>query len=169
MVLLESSMVPLGTPASDFSLKGTDSKLYSLSDFSDKKVLVIIFMCNHCPYVQAMWDDLVNLSREMTDVQFVGINSNANPDYPEDSFEKMAEYAQQKGMEFPYLYDESQEASKAYDAQCTPDIFVYGEDRKLAYRGAFDGVKDAATALMNGEKPSESQKHSMGCSIKWNA
>lgn len=168
MVLLQSSMVPLGTPAPEFNLLGTDDAMHSLASYSSKKVLAVIFMCNHCPYVQKIWDDLVALEKRMPEeVQFVGINSNANPAYPEDSFEKMKEYASQKGQEFPYLYDADQTAAKAYSAQCTPDIFVYGEERTLAYRGAFEGLEAAVTTLLEGKKPAEQQVHSMGCSIKW--
>ena len=142
--------------------------MYSLESFADAKVLVVIFMCNHCPYVQEIWDDLVALEKGMEDeVAFVGINSNANPDYPDDSFENMQAYVEEKGQGFPYLFDEDQVVAKAYDAQCTPDIFVYDEGRKLAYRGAFDGIEGAVRALLVGEKPTEDQKYSMGCSIKW--
>lgn len=169
MVLLQSSMVPLGSQAHDFNLKGIDERMHSLADYAEAKVLVLVFMCNHCPYVREIWDDLLALEGRMPDeVQFLGINANANPNYPEDSFEKMKEYADQKGQKFPYLYDEKQEVSKAYDAQCTPDIFVYDEDRKLAYRGAFAGLGAAIEALLKGEKPAENQQHSMGCSVKWN-
>lgn len=168
MVLLQSSMVPLGTPAPDFNLLGTDDAMHNLATYADKKVLAVIFMCNHCPYVQKIWDDLVALEKRLPEtVQFVGINSNANPAYPEDSFEKMKEYAEQKGQEFPYLYDAEQAASRAYGAQCTPDIFVYGEGRTLAYRGAFEGLEEAVNSLLEGKKPAEQQVHSMGCSIKW--
>lgn len=170
MVLLQSKMVPLGTPAPDFRLKGVDGAMHSLDSYASQSVLVVIFMCNHCPYVQKIWDDLVALHKRMpSSVQFVGINSNgANPAYPEDSFEKMKDYAAAHGQEFPYLYDETQSVAKAYDAQCTPDIFVYDSSRRLAYRGAFDGLEEAITALLKGESVSSQQRHSMGCSIKWN-
>lgn len=161
-------MEALGSPMPDFSLMNIDGKTFSNDDFVSSKVIVIVFMCNHCPYVQKMWGDLVSLSKNLIGIQFIGINSNANPDYPEDSYEKMKEYAHERGMFFPYLYDETQEVAHAFNAQCTPDIFVYGEDRKLAYRGAFDGVKDACLALLDGKPPSKNQLHSMGCSIKWN-
>ena len=169
MVLLESSMVPLGSPAHDFNLKGIDEEMHALGDYARAKVLVIIFMCNHCPYVQRIWADMVDLEKSTPEmVQFVGINSNANPNYPEDSFEKMKEYAAEQGQEFPYLYDEGQVVAQAYDAQCTPDIFVYDGERKLAYRGSFEGLGGAIEALMNDQKPAENQQVSMGCSIKWN-
>lgn len=168
MVLLHSSMVPLGTLAPDFNLTGVDDQQYSLSDFNTADFLVIIFMCNHCPYVQAIWDDLIDLEERMPEsIQFVGINANSNPNYPEDSFEKMKEYAKERGHKFPYLYDEDQITSKAYDAQCTPDIFVYDGDRALVYRGAFDELEMALEALGEGGDPTKDQKHSMGCSIKW--
>lgn len=171
MVLLQSSMVPLGTSAPDFNLNGIDGELHSLASYAHKTVLVVVFMCNHCPYVQKIWDDLVALEKRMPDtVQFVGINANAgNSAYPEDSFEKMKEYAKARGQEFPYLADEAQTVAKAYDAQCTPDIFVYGKDRRLAYRGAFDGLESAVNALLKGEDAPVQQTYSMGCSIKWNA
>lgn len=169
MALLSSSMVPLGTKAPDFNLRGIDDKRHSLNFYSGKKVLVVIFMCNHCPYVQKIWDDLVTLGKRLPqEVQFLGINSNgANLGYPEDSFEKMKEYAMQKGQEFPYLYDETQSVAKAYNAQCTPDIFVYNADRRLVYRGAFESLEDAIMALLRDEMPSSEQRHSMGCSLKW--
>lgn len=171
MVLLSSKMIPLGTPAPDFELKGIDEQWHSLESYRAAKVLVVIFMCNHCPYVQKIWDDLVALEKRMPEsVTFVGINSNGgNTAYPEDSFEKMKEYAAMKGQDFDYLIDEAQKVGKAYDAQCTPDIFVYGEDRLLAYRGAFSGLEAAIEALLNDKQPTEAQEHSMGCSIKWNA
>lgn len=181
MVLLESEKVALGSPAPDFTLPGIDEKDHSLQDYKGKKALVIIFMCNHCPYVQAQWSRMVALQEKYMDqdVQFIGINANSNPDYPEDSFEKMKEYADEYSMNFPYLVDESQEVARAYKAQCTPDIFVYDGTLKLAYHGRIDDSwKDATaatsheldvalTALVDGKIPDTNQKPSMGCSIKW--
>lgn len=181
MVLLESEKVELGTLASDFDLLGTDDKKHSLADFQGKKALVIVFMCNHCPYVQAQWSRLTSLQEKYKDkgVQFVGINANYNPDYPEDSFEKMKEYSEEYNMNFPYLLDESQEVARAYNAQCTPDIFVYDANQKLAYHGRIDDnwkdgdaatsheLDDALAALVAGEEPDREQHPSMGCSIKW--
>lgn len=142
-----------------------------MADYAAAKVLVVIFMCNHCPYVQKMWPDLVALHESLPEtVQLVGINSNGgNPAYPEDSFEKMKLYAEERGQKFPYLYDGEQTAARAYQAECTPDIFVYGEDRTLVYRGAFEGVKPAIEALLKGERVPNEQTYSMGCSIKWAA
>lgn len=169
MVLLQSSMVPLGSSAHDFNLKGIDGEMHSLDSYVAKKVLVLVFMCNHCPYVQKIWPNLAALEKSMpSEVQFLGINSNAaNPDYPEDSFEKMSEYAASRGQEFPYLLDETQSVAKAYDARCTPDIFVYDSARKLAYRGAFESLEAAIKSLLKGEAAPQRQTHSMGCSIKW--
>lgn len=167
MVLLSSRMLPLGSPAYDFKLQGIDDKWHTLQDYSEQSILVLIFMCNHCPYVQAIWDNLITLAKQETEVQFVGINSNSNPNYPEDSFEKMKEYAKEKDQTFPYLYDEHQEAAKAYGAECTPDFFVYGPERTLVYRGSFAGLENALKHLKQGEKVPEDQKPSMGCSIKW--
>ena len=171
MVLLQSKMVPLGTPAPDFNLKGLDGEMHSLEEYARAKVLVVIFMCNHCPYVQKMWPDLIALHAEVpAEVQFVGINPNGgNPAYPEDSFEKMKVYAAERGHVFPYLLDGDQTAAKAYQAECTPDLFVYGPDRLLAYRGSFDGLKPAIEALLQDKAAPNEQTHSMGCSIKWAA
>ncbi len=174
-------MVPLGTPAPDFSLPGTDGKTYSPANFGNKNVLVIIFMCNHCPYVKAVLRRLINLQNEYAErsVQLVGINVNDAKKYPEDSLEKMKELAEKKQLPFPYLYDESQESAKAYDAVCTPDIFVYGIERTLKYRGRVDDnwqhpdeitrhdLKDAIEALLTDQSVNDDQISSMGCSIKW--
>lgn len=182
MVLLESTMVPLGTAAHDFNLKGIDDRMYSLKDFADKKILVIIFMCNHCPYVQAVWDRLNNLQNDFKErgVQLVGINPNAaNPNYPADNFEEMKKAPEEFGMNFPYLIDETQEVARAYGAACTPDIFVYDKDRKLVYRGRIDDnwqdesavtKRELACALeasLDYKNVVESQRPSIGCSIKW--
>lgn len=169
MVLTESKMLPLGSEANDFNLKGIDNKMHNLAEYSSAKIIVIVFMCNHCPYVQKIWPDMVSLVSSMPhDVQFIGINSNSNSNYPEDSFEKMSIYAKEKGQNFPYLYDENQDVAKMYGAVCTPDFFVYDANRKLSYRGNFEGIKSAITDLLENKKPTESQKPSMGCSIKWN-
>lgn len=163
-------MVPLGTQAPDFELQGIDGQRHSLSRYQNKEILVVVFMCNHCPYVQKIWDDLVALDKQMpAEVQFLGINSNANPDYPEDSFENMKKYAAKKNQSFPYLFDSNQTVAKAFEAQCTPDFFVYDSNRKLVYRGAFEGLKTTIQDLLHGQNPREKQKYSMGCSIKWAA
>jgi peroxiredoxin len=167
MALTYSQKIPFGKKAPDFSLPGIDGKIYSLASFGDKKILVVVFMCNHCPYVQACWDQLIALQKEFGErkVQFVGINSNDATQYPEDSFEMMKKYAAERSHNFPYLRDESQEVAKAYGAACTPDIFVYDENRELVYHGQMND-KTLETLLKN-EKSSQNQNPSMGCSIKW--
>ena len=181
MVLLYSEMISLGTPAPDFSLPGVDGKKWSLSDFNKSKLLVIMFICNHCPYVKAVQQRLVQLQSEydVEEVQMVGISSNDVKTYPEDSFEMMKKVADEQGYNFPYLYDETQEVAKAYSAVCTPDIFVFEKERKLVYRGRLDDnwkepenvssrdLKKALDHLLDDEKIPFEQISSMGCSIKW--
>ncbi len=181
MALLHSTMVPLDSPAHDFQLPGADGKEYSLDSFNASKVLVVIFMCNHCPYVKAVLERLIDLQNEFREqgVQLVGINPNDAKRYPDDSPESMLKLVQEKNIPFPYLIDESQEVAKTYDAVCTPDIYVYGEDRKLLYRGRIDDnweqpqavtqrdLQDAILKILSGESVSAEQIPSMGCSIKW--
>lgn len=181
MALLESKALPLGSPIIPFTLPNPEGKQHSDSDYQNQKVLVVIFMCNHCPYVQAVHERLTNLQGQydQNEVQFIGINANDWENYPDDSPEKMAETIEGWGISFPYLYDESQETAKAYQAQCTPDIYVFDADRKLAYHGRIDDnwqepekvtrqeLKAAIDALVAGEKPSNEQYPTIGCSIKW--
>jgi peroxiredoxin len=182
MALLESDDVELGTPAPDFDLPATDGDNYSLSDFDDADVLVVMFICNHCPYVKAVRGRLVALANELEDepVAFAAINPNDAEEYPEDSFENMVEVADKHDFPFPYLRDESQEVAEAYGAICTPDIFVYDDDRELAYRGRVDDnwkepdkveqrdLHNAIQTLLAGDQPDpDEQVPSQGCSIKW--
>lgn len=182
MTLLESLNLPLGESAKNFTLRGVDERTYTLESFADDKLLVIIFMCNHCPYVQAVWSRLVSLQEKYKNqsVQFVGINSNAaNPEYSEDGFEKMQDYFLKYKMNFPYLIDETQNVAREYKAQCTPDIYVFDGDRKLVYHGRLDDnwkdengvtkrdLDQAINVLLKGEKVDFHQRPSMGCSIKW--
>lgn len=181
MALTESSQVQLGTVAPDFRLKGTDDNWYTLDDFAARNILVIVFMCNHCPYVLACIDRLVDLQKDFEGrgVRFIGINANDPSDYPEDGFEKMKEFAQMKHMNFPYLVDDTQEVARAYRAVCTPDIFVYDAKRTLRYHGRIDNnwkdaskvtshdLRDALSVMVRGSVPSVDQEPSMGCSIKW--
>ncbi len=171
----------MGFEAPDFSLKATDDKTYSLADFKHKPVLVIVFMCNHCPYVQAVWSRLNDLQKEFMEkgVQFIGINPNLHPDYPEESMNRMKNYYERYEMNFPYLQDETQEVAKAYGAVCTPDIFVFNDERRLSYHGRIDDnwenrehvkreeLKAALESLVRNETPALDQYPSMGCSIKW--
>ena len=181
MGLMHSTMVPLGTPAVSFELSGSDSKVYSLESFADKTVLVIIFMCNHCPYVKAVLQRLIDLQKETEyrGVQLVGINSNDAQRYPDDSLENMQIITREKGINFPYLFDYSQQTARAYNAVCTPDIYVYGLERKLIYRGRIDDdweheekvtqrdLKEALDYIIAGKEIPFEQIPSMGCSIKW--
>lgn len=183
MSLTESVNVQMGTPAPDFNLPCIDGRNYSLANFHASKALVVIFMCNHCPYVRAIWHRLVKLEKAYRDkgVKFIGINSNDVKTYPEDSFDNMRKYAKEQGQEFPYLQDKTQEVAKAYNATCTPDIFVYDSKHLLAYHGRFDNsaglakggeptsqdLQASIDSLLSGQKPTQSQAPSMGCNIKW--
>jgi peroxiredoxin len=181
MALMHSTMVPLNESAHEFSLPGVDGKRYTLDSFKDRRILVVIFMCNHCPYVKAVFSRLIDLQNRMRDkgVQLVGINSNDASRYPDDSFDSMKKIVRELKIPFPYLFDATQEIAKAYDAVCTPDIYVYGENRTLLYRGRIDDnwehpdkvtkqdLQDAIDAALAGKKISEEQIPSMGCSIKW--
>jgi peroxiredoxin len=181
MALLHSTMVPLGTAAIDFKLPGIDGVKYSLDTFVDSKVLVIIFMCNHCPYVKAVIQRLIDLQEDTLSqgVRLVGINCNDAQKYPDDSFENMQKVATEWGMNFSYLFDESQTVAKKYDAVCTPDIYVYGKEKKLLYRGRIDDnwenveqvtqrdLKQAIDCILAGQEVPAKQVPSMGCSIKW--
>jgi len=180
MVLLNSEQRNLGSQAPDFQLKSVDGKTYALKDF-DQKVLVIMFICNHCPYVQAIEDRYIQLAKdyEGKSVQIVGICANDPTDYPDDSHSSLGRRWKEKNYGFPYLVDESQDVAKAYGAVCTPDLYVYNQHRNLAYHGRLDDnwqhpdqvkqqdLRMAIDALLAGQKPSEEQYPSMGCSIKW--
>ena len=179
MALTESTMVKLGSVAPYFNLPDTLGKNVSIEDF-DSELLIIIFTCNHCPYAKAVEDRLIKLGKEYkNNVDFVLISSNDSENYPEDSPKKMAERHTEKGYPFPYLFDETQEVAKAYSAVCTPDIFLYNNDRKLEYRGRIDDnwqnpeqvereeLKMAIEAVLNGKTIDFEQKPSMGCNIKW--
>ncbi|MEW6775772.1 MAG: thioredoxin family protein [Bdellovibrionota bacterium] len=184
MAKTPSTMAELGTKAPPFNLKDPSGKAYSIGDFRDAPVLVVAFICNHCPYVQHIRKELAAFGKEYRakGVAIAGINSNDARNYPDDSPVKMAEEAKRWGYTFPYLVDDTQEVAKAYRAACTPDFFVYGKDRKLAYRGQFDDsrpesgkpvtgkdLRAAVDALLAGKNPSKDQKASLGCNIKWKA
>lgn len=181
MPLMHSNGMPLGTEAPTFALHGTDGKNYSLASFADAELLVVVFTCNHCPYAIACEDRLIALQADYGDkgVQLVAINPNDADNYPADSFEKMKERAADKGFNFPYLRDESQEVARAYDAACTPDIFVFDRDRKLLYNGRIDDnwkepenvsrheLREVLDAALEGKGVDFAHTPSMGCSIKW--
>lgn len=183
MAATPSTMMPLGTVAPDFNLPDTVSENeLSLGDIRGEKATVVMFICNHCPYVKHIDEELVNVANEYMPkgVSFVAISSNDVDNYPEDAPELMQKTAQQLGYPFPYLYDESQAVAKAYDAACTPDFFIFDKELKCAYRGQFDDSrpkngkpvtgKDLRAALDNiiaGKPVTIDQIPSIGCNIKW--
>ncbi len=182
MVQTLSTMLALGTSAPQFSLPDPDGKIVSLSDFEGAPALVVIFMCNHCPFVKHVAPGLANLAREYQDkgVAVVGVNPNDVANYPDDSPQKMAEASKEYGYTFPYLLDESQAVAKAYRAACTPDFFVFDGDRQLVYRGQMDDsrpsldlpvtgadLRAALNAVLDGRSVAAEQKPSVGCNIKW--
>ena len=178
---VESAAPALGAPCPQFRLPAVDGKTYGQEDFAAAPVLAVMFICNHCPYVQAVEDRLIALAREFESrgVQLVGICANDAASYPDDAFDKLAERWRKKAYGFPYLHDETQEVARAFGAVCTPDIFVYDRDRRLAYRGRIDDswkdpskvtrreLADALAALAEGRAPAGEQRPSLGCSIKW--
>jgi peroxiredoxin len=184
MAATASIMLPLGTTAPDFTLTDATGKRVSMSDFADAKAVLVVFMCNHCPFVKHIVDDFTKLAKEYQaqGAAIVAINSNDVDNYPDDRPEMMRQVAKQKGFTFPYLYDETQEVAKAYHAACTPDFFLFGRDRKLVYRGQMDDsrpgngkpitgadLRAALNAVLAGRPAPSQQKPSMGCNIKWKA
>jgi peroxiredoxin len=184
MVSLETPVCDFGLPAVDFSLLGIDNKIWTLEDCRGENGLLIMFICNHCPYVKAIMDRLVRDTNALKQlgINTVAIMSNDPAEYPEDSFESMQNIAQQQQLSFPYLLDETQQVAQAFGAVCTPDFFGYNKDLQLQYRGRFDESKKLAAAsdvrrdlfeamkvvAETGRGP-EQQIPSMGCSIKWRA
>ena len=185
MVLVTSryDILKKGESAIDFSLQGVDGKTYSLASFAKAKTLLIIFMCNHCPYVKPKFDYFVELQKKYgpLGLQIVAINSNDPTDYPEDNLEGMKQIAIEKGFNFPYLVDKGQEIAKKYGAICTPDPYLFTEKRLLAYHGRFDDahklphsvaktseMEDAIKQVLASEQVTVLTMPSMGCSIKWN-
>lgn len=182
MVRTASTMLPLGTSAPDFSLSATDGSTVSLSDYVGKKALLVIFMCNHCPYVKHVAEQLKTLSDQYMakGVGVVGISSNDAEKYPDDSPEAMAAEKRDRGYEFDYLFDEDQSVAQAYAAACTPDFFLFDGDHKLVYRGQLDSsrpksdipvtgedLRAALDAVLQGDSPAADQTPSLGCNIKW--
>jgi peroxiredoxin len=182
MVQTASTMLSLGVKAPDFSLPDLSGKKVSLTDFADAPALLMIFMCNHCPYVKHVADVLTKLTKEYQQrgVAVVGINSNDASAYPDDSPAKMIEESKLRGYPFPYLYDESQAVAKAYRAACTPDFYVFDQQSKLVYRGQMDSsrpgngipvtgddLRAALDAVLANKPAPVNQKPSLGCNIKW--
>lgn len=182
MALTPSTMLPLGTKSPAFSLPDTNGKTIALGDFEAAPALLVMFICNHCPFVKHVRSELARLAKDYQPrgVAVVGISSNDAQAFPDDSPEKMALEAQDAGYTFPYLYDESQAVAKAYQAACTPDFFLFDKSRKLIYRGQFDDsrpgngipvtgrdLRVALDAVLAGKPISAEQKPSIGCNIKW--
>jgi peroxiredoxin len=182
MVKTASTMLPLGTRAPEFSLPNVDGAIVSLRDFSQAPALLVMFLCNHCPYVKHVAPELARLARDYQarGVAVVAINSNDAEGYPEDSPVKMVAEARERGYIFPYLYDETQEVAQAYRAACTPDFFLFDQDRRLVYRGQLDSsrpgsgvpvtgrdLRAALDAVLAGQAVPETQLPSLGCNIKW--
>ncbi len=181
---VESTMLPLGTKMPKFNLLGIDEEIYTNEMFNGKVGSLVMFICNHCPFVKHVNDEIVKLSNEIMEknIAVIGINSNdsSQEKYAEDSIEKMREYATNLGYNFPYVVDEDQSAAKNFTAQCTPDFFLFDSESALVYRGQLDGsrpgndiptdgvsLRSAIDALLNSEDPVSEQLPSMGCNIKW--
>ena len=171
----------LNETAPDFSLKGVDGRTWRLADFGDKAVLCVIFMCNHCPYVKATIDRMIELQRDYAGkgAQLIGINSNDAKNYPEDGFEQMAAWAKEKRFNFPYLHDATQQVARAYGAERTPHIFLFDQQRKMRYTGAIDDntkepsqvkrryLREAIDALLAKAQIKETETPAIGCTVKW--
>ena len=179
---VSTMLLPLGATAPDFALPDTAGRIVSLADFAGAPAYLVVFMCNHCPYVKHVADALAKLAREYQGrgVAVIGINSNDAESYPDDSPAKMAEEVTQRKYTFPYLYDAAQEAAKAYRAACTPEFYVFDPQRKLVYRGQMDDsrpqsgvpvtgmdLRAALDAVLAGHPVGPHQKPSLGCNIKW--
>ncbi len=182
MVRTLSEMIALGTKSPHFNLPDTAGKMVSLKDFETSPALLVVFMCNHCPFVKHILTGLVELIKQYQPkgVAVVGINSNDVDSFPEDSPEMMRKIAKEKDFTFPYLFDEYQKVAKAYHAACTPDFFLFDKNRKLVYRGQMDDsrpgnnvpvtgadLRAALDAVLEGTSVNPKQNPSMGCNIKW--
>ena len=182
MALTPSTMLPLGTIAPAFQLPDTNGKIVSLADFQSKSALLVVFICNHCPYVVHIRAGLAQMARDYVPrgVGIVGINANDAKNYPADSPAQMKAEVNVAGYIFPYLFDETQSVAKAYRAACTPDFFIFNQDRKLAYRGQFDAsrpgnsipvtgndLRAALDAVLASRPVAQAQTASIGCNIKW--
>jgi peroxiredoxin len=178
---MATDKLKLGSPAPDFNLIGVDDKNYSLNSFADKEALIIVFSCNHCPYVKAYEGRMKQLQKDYANkgVSVVAINPNDAVNYPEDSFEEMKKRAESESFNFVYLRDEDQSSAKAYDATHTPEIFLFDKERKLAFHGKIDDnwqepdkvvnnyMRDALDELLEGKEISVPETFTIGCTIKW--
>ncbi|HSJ23542.1 MAG TPA: thioredoxin family protein [Longimicrobiales bacterium] len=184
MARTPSTMLELGTPAPDFTLPDTDGGTVSLDDYADAPALLVMFLCNHCPFVKHVRDELARLGRDYGSrgVAIVAISSNDPAAYPDDSPERMREEKRDAGYTFPYLFDGTQQVASAYRAACTPDFFLFDADRRLVYRGQLDDsrpgndvpvtgsdLRVALDAVLDGRPVPADQTPSLGCNIKWRA
>ena len=170
-----------GDKAIPFDLPGVDDERHALADYADKAAAVVIFSCTHCPYVRAWEDRMVQIQADYADrgVQFIAISANDSTKFPDDSFPKMKERAREKGFNFPYLYDETQQVARAYGAERTPEVFAFDEQRLLQYHGTIDDnyedasavkahyLRDALDAVLAGRTPPITDTRPVGCTIKW--
>ena len=181
MVETTSTMLKLGSKAAYFKLKDCCGNIYDLNTLSKDGAFLIMFICNHCPFVIHVLDEIVSITKKYEkEISFIAISSNDIVNYPEDSPELMKKLAEEKKFNFPYLFDETQEVAKKYDAACTPDFFIYNSDKQLVYRGQLDNsrpgndvpvtghdLRKAIDSLIKGEEIDKNQKPSIGCNIKW--
>lgn len=182
MVKTASTMLPLGTKAPDFQLVNIDGRTMALADFRGKPALLVMFICNHCPFVKHLAADLAQFANEYQarGMAIVAINSNDTSAHPEDSPERMIHEAEERGYSFPYLFDEDQSVAKSYHAACTPDFFLFDQDQRLVYRGQFDSsrpgngvpitgadLRRALDCVLAGQPIPSEQRPSIGCNIKW--
>jgi peroxiredoxin len=181
---VESTMLPLGTKLPEFNLIGIDEKYYKNTDFSENNGLLVMFICNHCPFVKHINGGLVDFTNDLMNknIGVIGINSNdsSQEKYAEDSIDKMKQYASELGYQFPYVVDEDQSVAKSFTAQCTPDFFLFNNHSELIYRGQFDfsrpgnnkpvtgeSLNEAVELYLNSNETVSTQHPSMGCNIKW--
>lgn len=177
---MATDTLKIGSPAPDFELKNVDDKIYSLNSFQDKEAVIVVFGCNHCPYVIANEERLIEIQKNYVEkVQVVEINSNDSVKYPDDSFENMKIRAAERNFNFPYLRDEDQSVAKAYGATHTPEIFLFDKNRKLAFHGKIDDnwqdpssvktkyLRNAIDEILSGKEIAVPETFTIGCSIKW--
>lgn len=179
--MITNNSLKLGDRLPDFKLKSIENKIYTKDDYKGKKILVIVFTCNHCPYAQAYEDRLIELQKSYLDksVQFIAINSNDDKNYPEDSFENMIKRSKMKKFNYPYLRDDTQNIAKLFGTSYTPEIFVFDENRILKYHGRIDDnwqeadkvkshdLKNALECMLNNKSIKRTNTQAIGCSIKW--
>ena len=177
---MATDTLKIGSKAPDFNLPATDGKKYSLETFAGKKAIVVVFSCNHCPYVQAYEDRIIEIQNNYSkDVRVIAISSNEDVNYPEDSFENMKVHAEMKKFNFPYLHDETQNVAKAYGATHTPEIFLFDKEMKMVFHGKIDDnwqepqnvkskyLRNAIDELLSGKQISVPETFTIGCTIKW--